>query len=669
MFTGCRKDIFGSLIQYGDNMTRKAAWAGISFWAALLLGAVYRSEKNLMFLLTALGLAVLAFSALKNYRRHAVVCFAAFTAGIAVNSCYTHFVYDKLIAMDVKEVTMKGYVKDISQIDGNYDRVTVCGKIDGIPAEISYVLPYGDMHYYDEISVTDTVSIIENSVKFDSGSYNYSKSVFLQGGYATGSYELNGRSVNPVFRWIREYRDKLFSRIMTVCPKREGAFLGAMLCGDKSEMSSAMKTELYRSGLGHIFAVSGIHLVIAAAFFGYAVGKIVKAKRAVFWLTLAEIWGFAVFAGLSVSVVRAAVMMTVTRSGYFFGRKSDGLNSLGLCAILLTAAKPYTAISPSFLLSFLAVAAIELVSLSKHEEDSKTGSALRLSAAVLFMTAPASAILFGGVSAASVVTNLLLVPLCTISLQICFIVLFTGGGSLATPLLIAAGIPVKFVLYCSRKLARFDISYVFSYQVVLLGIVIVSSVLMVYVCLRVKDSRKVMVYTAAVLAVWCACGNIARLLDDDIKVTVLPDRKKSAYILSVGGRAVIFDVGCKGGMDSTLQNRMDKLGIRDMPYAFILEDGAVTSAGFEDDLFLQPDIVFVCEDDISANDRTVYLKNGDTADIGDMQVKSAEGGFIVSFDDCELFLGKGKMEINGGEVDISAEQRPLEFDGTELRRL
>ncbi|SEK23600.1 ComEC/Rec2 family competence protein [Ruminococcus albus] len=650
-------------------MTRKAAWAGISFWAALLFGAVFRSEKNGLFLLTALGLAVIVFSALKGYRRHAVVCFIAFAAGIAVNSSYTHFVYDRLVAMDGKEVTIQGYIKDISQIDGNFDRVTVCGEVDDIRTEISYVLPYGDMHYYDEISVSDTVSAIEDGVKFDSGSYNYSKSVFLQGGYATGSYELSGRCVNPIFRGIREYRDKLFEKIIAVCPKREGAFLGAMLCGDKSEMTPAMKTELYRSGLGHIFAVSGIHLVIAAAFFGYVVGKIVKAKRVVYLLTLAEIWGFAVFAGLSVSVVRAAVMMTVTRSGYYFGRKSDGLNSLGLCAVILTAAKPYTAISPSFLLSFLAVAAIEFVTLSKHEKDGKVESTLRLSAAVLFMTAPASAVLFGGVSAASVVTNLLLVPLCTVSLQICFIVLFTGGGAIATPLLMAAALPVKFVLYCSDILARYDFSYVFASSGVLLFIVIGTSILMTYGCVRISDSRKVALCTAAVLAVWCACGNVARVINDDIKVTILPNGKKSAYIVSTGGRAVIFDVGCKGKMDSALQHRMDKLGIREMPYAFILDDGAVTAAGYEDDLFLQPDIVFVCDDLISADGRKVYLKSGDTADIGDIQVKSAKDGFTVSYDDCDIFLGKGKMLINGDAIDISDEKRALEFDGNELSRL
>jgi len=634
-----------------------------------MLGAVFRSEKNGLFLLTALGFAVIVFSALKGYRRHAVVCFIAFAVGIALNSGYTHFVYDRLIAMDGKEITMQGYIKDISQIDGNYDRVIVCGKVDGIRTEISYVLPFGDMHYYDEISVTDTVSVIEDVVRFDSGSYNYSKSVFLQGGYATGHYELSGHSVNPVFRGIREYRDRLFERIMSVCPKREGAFLGAMLCGDKSEMSPAMKTELYRSGLGHIFAVSGIHLVIAAAFFGFAVGKIVKAKRAVYWLTLAEIWGFAVFAGLSVSVVRAAVMMTVTRSGYYFGRKSDGLNSLGLCAVILTASKPYTVISPSFVLSFLAVAAIECMTLSKHEEDGKVGSTLRLSAAVLFVTAPASALLFGGVSAASAVTNLLLVPLCTVSLQICFIVLFTGGGALAAPLLIAAALPVKFVLYFSDKLARFDFSYVFASSRVMLFIIIAGSVLMTYGCIRIRKSSKVAVCTAAVLAVWCASTNITRVLDNDIRVTVLPDGKKSAYIISVSGRAYVFDVGCKGRLDSALQHQMDRIGIREMPYAFILDDGAVTAAGYEDDFFLQPDIVFISDDLITADGRAVFLNSEDTADLGDMQVKSADDGFVVSYEECKIFLGKGKMEINGDMIDISGEKRPLEFDGNELSRI
>lgn len=651
-------------------MTRKAAWAGFSFCAALMLAAAFRSENNLIFLLTAFGLAVIFFAALKNFRQHTILCFTAFAVGIAVNSYYTYHVYNRLVDLDGKKVTINGYVKDITQLDGKYDRVTVCGKIDSINAEISYVLPYGDIHYYDEISVTDTVNTIEDGVRFNSGSYNYSKSVFLQGGYGTGSYDLSGRSVNPVFRGVREYRDKLFEKIMTVCPKREGSFLGAMLCGDKSEMSSAMKTELYRSGLGHIFAVSGIHLVIAASLFGYIIGKIIKAKKAVFILTLAEIWGFAVFAGLSVSVVRAAVMMTLTRSGTFFGRKSDGLNSLGLSAVLLTFLKPYTAVSPSFILSFLAVAAIELVLISSDHENDKVEITMRLSASVLFMTAPASALLFGGISIMSLLTNLLLVPVCTISLQLCFIVLFTGGTLVSTPLLIAAVLPVKFVLFCSDKLATLDFSYVFTSSSVITGIVIVSSVIMVFVCTRSKEIRKLLLCTCTVLAVWCASANIVRFIDDDYKLTILPDRKRTAYMLSRHGIAIIFDVGCKGRMDSALQHQMDKLGIREMPYAFILENGVITAAGYKDDLYLNPDTVFVCDDITNNNDNgIVYLDHNNDADTGDIKVRSADGGFILRFEDNDIFLGKGKVVINGEEVDISTETDVLEYDGKYLRRL
>lgn len=118
-----------------------------------------------------------------------------------------------------------------------------------------------------------------------------------------------------------------------------------------------------------------------------------------------------------------------------------------------------------------------------------------------------------------------------------------------------------------------------------------------------------------------------------------------------------------------MQHQMDRIGIREMPYAFILDDGAVTAAGYDADFFLQPDIVFISDDLITADGRAVFLNSEDTADLGDMQVKSADDGFVVSYEECKIFLGKGKMEINGDMIDISGEKRPLEFDGNELSRI
>ena len=84
---------------------------------------------------------------------------------------------------------------------------------------------------------------------------------------------------------------------------------------------------------------------------------------------------------------------------------------------------------------------------------------------------------------------------------------------------------------------------------------------------------------------------------------------------------------------------------------------------------MQPDIVFISDDLITADGRAVFLNSEDTADLGDMQVKSADDGFVVSYEECNFFLGKGKMDINGDMIDISGEKRPLEFDGNELSRI
>ena len=653
-------------------MTRKAAWAGFSFWIALMLAAAYRSELDRTLLLTAFGLAAVAFAAFKKYRHHVTVCFVFFSAGVILNGCYTHFVYDKLVDLDGQTVTIQGHIKDRSQLNGNYERVIVRGRVNGIKTDISFVLPYDEYRYYDEITVTDTVNVIKNDIKFDCGDHNYSKGIFLQGGYATGSYELSDRSVTPLFREILNYRDKLFGVIISVCSKREGAFLGAMLCGDKSEMTPSMKTMLYRSGLGHIFAVSGIHLVIVVSFFSFIAGKLIKSKHAVYLLTLVEIWGFVVFAGMSVSVVRAAIMLTVTRSSPFLGRKSDGLNSLGLCAIILLVANPYSAISPSFVLSFLAVLAIEIVSLSKQDkDDNKLERSMRYSSAVLFTTAPASAVLFGGVSVMSVISNLLLVPVCTFSLQICFLILFSGGSfTIARPLLHLASFPVRYALQCSDHIAELDFSYIFTSSRVIFVLIVLSSVVMTVLSVRIKDTKRYMLIVATVIAVWSAASNVSRLFESETVVSVLPKGKMTAYVVSYKGNAVIFDVGCCGKLDSAMQRRLDKLAIRKVSYAFISKRGVLTANAYHDDFYTYPEMVFINDDPlIRQDDELTVLKEDSTADIGSMKVKPVKNGYEVIIDDHVYLFGSGKLTIDGNETDISGETSVLELKGTTLRRL
>lgn len=636
-------------------MTRKCAWAGASLWASLALSAAFRSRYNILFLAAAMGIALLAYITFEKHRRNTIVCFIFFALGIASNLAYTHFVYDKLVSYDGRELTLKGHITEISQLDGDFDRVTVRTKIDGMSTDISYVLKNDDYRYYDEITVTGVVSVIKDTLKFEGESYYYSKSVFLQGPY-DAEYLLSGRNTNVVMRGVKEYRDRLFVLINQLAPNKEGAFLSAMLCGDKSEMSPAMKTAMYRSGLGHIFAVSGVHLVIITGLFGYIADKLIKIRKLRTAVVLVQIWGFALFAGLSVSVVRAAVMVTLSQSSYLFGRKSDTPNSLGLCVILMCLFKPYSAVSPSFLLSFLAVVGLYSASFI-YDKKSETGTLTKFvlkplvsSLGVLFLTAPVCAVLFGGVSPLSVISNILLVPLCIISLELCFIVLLTGGVQfIAAPLISLAKLPVKIVISASFALANMPFGFLPVSSDIMMTVVVLMSIAAAVFMFHRTANKRFAAFGTVVIVLWSACADLSKLLDTKLTLTVFPDKKGTEYVFSQKGRAVIFDIGCNGSMNSVVQRFTGERGLNaiDLVYIFGKGDSAVW---LEDDIFLQPKYIFVTEESNTVkNDylenKLVVLQKG-TADIGMITVTVTDDGYKVTSKDNVYLLKKHSITVN-----------------------
>ena len=179
----------------------------------------------------------------------------------------------------------------------------------GIKGRLTFYADDLDYDYYDNIVATVKVSRIKDSINFRSEQYNRPKGVFLQGSTAE-NIKITG-SGNGFFRGIMHYRDKMFVLINDIIGGDEGGFAAAMLCGDKTELSKQTKLTVYRSGIGHIFSVSGTHVVIISAMIGWLMQKLSKDKRVIFAVQTVAMWAFAVFAGFSVSVVRAAVMLTL----------------------------------------------------------------------------------------------------------------------------------------------------------------------------------------------------------------------------------------------------------------------------------------------------------------------------------------------------------------------
>ncbi|MBR1863146.1 MAG: ComEC/Rec2 family competence protein [Ruminococcus sp.] len=658
-------------------MTRKCAYAGFSFVAAAMLASAFRGSFNTVFLLSAFAVAAAAFGFLKDYRKQALTCFLFFSLGMLSFELYTRLTYEPLIALDGKTVTFEGYVEDFTQISPDYDAVTVKGRAGGAVTRIRFTLPSDSFDYYEGITVTGPVERIRDSVSFQAEKYYYSKGVFLEGAQDCSAVR-SGKIKHPLMRLVRLYRDRLFSIINEELPGREGAFLSAMLCGDKSEMTPAMKTAMYRCGLGHIFAVSGTHLVLLSVLLSAILSRLLPVRKVAFCVYLAVIWSFALFSGLSVSVVRAAFMLTLSRSGFFFGRKSDGLNSLGLCAMLLTAAEPYSSVSPSFVLSFSAVLALCFDEGQKKENTPSLSGFFKestlTSMRVLFFTAPASALLFRGVSAAAVLSNILLVPMCVFSLMLCFIILITGGFIyIAGPVLLISSLPVKLTLFCTDFISTLPFCYVSTSGLPLLLTVISTSFLAAFVSISARR-RTFALIGVSVMFLWSVCADISRLVSEPT-VTAIPAGKGTEYILNIRGRAYIFDVNCRGRRDSAVQRFIENRGVYSVELAFISRKGTMVAADYPERFCFMPERVFVTDEVLTESDpeleeRYAVICQGQTADNGLLKVTCTDDGFLISCGE-DIFLGPGYMTAGEKVYDLTEMQYPVEMFTQEqvLRRL
>jgi competence protein ComEC len=114
--------------------------------------------------------------------------------------------------------------------------------------------------------------------------------------------------------------------------------------------------------VSHLLAISGLHVAIVTALaVGVSAWALGRRHQLYLVTPLAAVWGYAALAGLSPSVTRAAVMVTVYLAALALGRQRSVFPALGLAGAVMAAADPRAPGTLSFQLSFAAVAGIALL--------------------------------------------------------------------------------------------------------------------------------------------------------------------------------------------------------------------------------------------------------------------------------------------------------------------
>ena len=138
---------------------------------------------------------------------------------------------------------------------------------------------------------------------------------------------------------------------------QELAVLSALTLGDKSLLSDKTRDDYSVAGASHILALSGLHLTIIYAILTLLAGRL-RRKLVVVLLTTLSIWAFVFISGMSPSVTRAAIMLTMYTFCDMLNRGRPSLNSLSTAAIAILVAEPLGLYNVGFQLSFMAMVSI-----------------------------------------------------------------------------------------------------------------------------------------------------------------------------------------------------------------------------------------------------------------------------------------------------------------------
>ncbi|MCR5816250.1 MAG: ComEC/Rec2 family competence protein [Ruminococcus sp.] len=433
-------------------MIRKTCCALLPFQAGLL-AAFFMGGTAWVAVFPVMGIAMLIFGFCRSIRYYTAVISLSFCAGLAASCAYTALTYEKIIAFDGQSVSVKGYVYDMKEYDSGSCRIIVRGSIDGGQStSVGFYIDKGDydrLTYGDDVTVCGVVYKITDSISYQSERSSKANGVFLRGGKAERII-IGGSNSHPIFRFARQLRDKARNALADKGGEG-GKYLGAMICGDRSGVDDNISEEMYRAGIGHIFAFSGTHIVIMISAVSVILEAISKRRLLNVSLLLFVTWGLVLFSGLSVSAIRAAIMMSVLLISTLAKQKSDPLTALAIAGFMISAISPYCVASNSFILSFSGSFACSFYAdalgerLHKDKTYPPTGFKRTLitvfCAGLLLM--PINGLLFGRVSVISPITNLLMIPVCSL----CMIVALLG--------LLLSFIPVisgAFIWYASLML-------------------------------------------------------------------------------------------------------------------------------------------------------------------------------------------------------------------------
>jgi len=206
------------------------------------------------------------------------------------------------------------------------------------------------------------------------------------------------------------------------------ALIRALGIADKSRLGPVTRDLFARTGTAHLLAISGLHIGLVALV-GLSLGRVllglsgllapvnsarwlarVSRQRLILIPAILLALIYACLAGWSLPTQRALVMLLVLSAGVFFRHRINPWHAWSLALIGVLLLDPLSAIDPGFWLSFSAVAWL-IFFLGGRRSKNRWYSMLRAQWVVVIGLLPLTLMLFSRIPVASMLANLVAIPL------------------------------------------------------------------------------------------------------------------------------------------------------------------------------------------------------------------------------------------------------------------
>jgi competence protein ComEC len=356
----------------------------LAFVGGIITGHTARDPAPSLIAVLALSIALILLLSLFTPPRSRRLSFLAlfFFAGLLLDLCrYDHPGLLPLanrkekVILEGTVLEPPGMIQETSRLLVRADRVINRGK-DGAVKDRVLVTLYGepgDFNPGDRIRFPARLRPFRN---FNNpGRYDYEAAMRQKGLTCAGSVS-DARLVVPMGKGslgfpmdlLEKARRPLRERFQERLSPGNRALYSALILGERQGLRQGMREPFSRTGLGHVLAVSGLHIGLVAwlVFFvskgllsrSYGLTLRTDIHKLAAVLTCFPVVAYTCLAGFQVSSQRAMIMALTYLFSMIMGREKEVWSTLALAALIILAADPYALFSLSFQLSFLAVTGI-----------------------------------------------------------------------------------------------------------------------------------------------------------------------------------------------------------------------------------------------------------------------------------------------------------------------